>query len=391
MASKVAHPVKKKDRIISIDILRGFALLGILLVNTLGFNSSFFDFGGFYGNLPDAFQSSFYSTYISITADKFIFLYSFLFGYGIYMQYRNFTAKSEGFTSFFSRRMWVLALFGIAHVLFLWAGDILILYSIAGFFILLIHKLSSKWQIIIAMFFYFFLGIWLTLGVWIPLPDGLSSTCTECLEQAKIIYANGNYLECLNLRLQEYFAFRNINAIYYLTKIIGITLLGLIASKNNLHQRIASNKKRWILIFTGVAVIGLISYFGFEKIVNFDSPFANAVYMTGYEFMNLFVASSYLLIILIVSSYPSVARFLNPIASMGRMSLSNYILQSVILSIIFYGWGFGLFGHTKVTTLVLIALCVYVFQLVLNIIWFRYFKQGPLERLWRKVSYRNHS
>jgi uncharacterized protein len=258
MASNPPQPVNTNNRIASIDILRGFALLGIVLVNTLGFNSSFFDFGGFYSNLPDDFQSRFYSTFISLTADKFIFLYSFLFGYGIYMQYRKFTSKGEGFTSFFNRRMWVLALFGIAHVLFLWAGDILILYALAGFFILLVHKLSSNWQIIIALFFYFFLGIWLTLGVWIPLPDGLSSTCTECLEQAKIIYADGNYIDCLKLRLEEYFAFRNINAIYYL------------------------------------------------------------------------------LLILIASSYVSVARILNPIALMGKMSLTNYIMQSVLLSIIFY-------------------------------------------------------
>lgn len=389
--SEYAEPVTLKKRIASIDILRGFALLGIVLVNSLGFNSSFFDFGGFYGGLPDDFQAKFYSIFISLTADKFIFLYSFLFGYGIFMQYIKFEESGVNFSQFFSRRMWVLALFGFAHVFFLWAGDILILYAIAGFFILLVSKLSSNWLTIIAILFYFFLGIWLTIGVWVPLPDGLSSTCTECLEKAKVVYANGSYFECLKLRFEEYFAFRNINAIYYLPKIIGISLFGFIASKKMLHKRIASNKKKWSLVLLAVTIIGLISYFAYEKVVNFDSPFAMAVYMTGYEFMNLFVAFSYLLFILIISSFTSIARILNPIALMGRMSLTNYITQSVFLSIIFYGWGFGLFGQTKVTTLVLIALSVYVFQLLLNLVWFRYFKQGPLEKFWRKVSYRNQS
>lgn len=386
---KIVKPVDIRERISILDILRGFALLGIILVNVLGFNSSFFDFGGFYNNLPDPVQKSFYTLYISLTADKFIFLFGFLFGYGIYMQYKKFEEKTENFTGFFSRRMLVLSLFGIAHILFLWAGDILFCYSIAGFVMLLLHKLPTKWQLLMAVFFYFFIGIWMTIGVWVPLPDAMSSTCTGCLGKAKIIYANGNYFECLNLRLQEYFAFRNINAFYYLPKIIGITIFGFIASKNNLHQKVTSNKLKWSIVLILIATVATISYFGFEKIVDFKSPYANAVFMTGYEFMNLFVASSYILLIMIIASNAAIAKLLKPVALMGRMSLTNYIMQSFILSILFYGWGFGLFGQTKVTSVVLIGICVYFFQIIINILWFKFYNQGPLEKIWRKFSYKN--
>jgi len=382
-------PVAIRERISSIDILRGFALMGIILVNVLGFNASFFDFGGFYSHLPDPFQEKFYTIYISLTADKFIFLFSFLFGYGIYLQYKKFKDKSENFTGFFSRRMLALSLFGMAHILLLWAGDILFCYAIAGFVILFLYKLPTKWQLLAGIFFYFFIGIWLTIGVWIPLPNAMSSTCTECLEKAKIIYANGSYFDCLILRLQEYLAFRNINAFYYLSKIIGITIFGFVASKNNLHQNVKKNKAKWTLILMITAIIGAVSYFGYDKIVDYKSPFANAVYMTGYEFMNIFIAGSYLLFILIMASITSVAEFLKPIALMGRMSLTNYILQSLLLSVIFYGWGFGWFGQTKVTSVVLIGICVYFFQVLLNVIWFKYYKQGPLEKIWRKLSYKN--
>jgi uncharacterized protein len=381
-------PVSTKERISGIDILRGFALLGIVLVNSLGFNSSFFDFGGFYNNLPDDFQQTFYTIFISLTADKFIFLYSFLFGYGIYLQYAKFNKDNGNFSGFFSRRMLALLFFGIAHILFLWAGDILLLYSIAGFIILLLRKLSTKWQVILALFFYFFIGIWLTLGVWIHLPEAMTSTCTECLDKAKIVYANGDYVSCLKLRLQEYFAFRNINAFYYLPKIIGIALFGFIASKNNFHQKVATNKLKWSIVLIIIAIVGTASYFGYEKIVNYESPFANAVYMIGYEFMNIFIAGSYLLAIILIASFTTVAKFLKPIALMGCMSLTNYIMQSLLLSIIFYGWGFGLFGQTKVTTVVLIAVCIYIFQVAINIVWFRFYDQGPLEKLWRKLSYK---
>ncbi|MEI7596438.1 MAG: DUF418 domain-containing protein [Bacteroidota bacterium] len=389
MTNTVFQPVSDKLRISSIDIARGFALLGIILVNVLGFNASFFDFGGFYSSLSNAYQLHFYGIYISLTADKFIFLFSFLFGYGIYLQFSKFKDNNKAFVRFFSRRMLVLFSFGVLHVLLLWAGDILICYSIAGFLLLLFHKVSSKVLLAFAIIFYFFIGIWLTISVWVPLPNAMSSTCTECLNQAKIIYANGNYFDCLKLRVIEYYSFRNINAFYYLPKIVGITMFGFIAAKNSLHKLIEANKMKWFIVLVFSSIIGAVSYFGYEKIVDFNSPFANAVYMVGYEFMNIFIASSYLLFIMIIASIPELAKFLNPIALMGRMSLTNYIMQSLILSIIFYGWGFALFGQNEVTKVVLIAINVYLFQVVLNIFWFKFFAQGPLEKLWRRLAYMN--
>jgi uncharacterized protein len=90
---------------------------------------------------------------------------------------------------------------------------------------------------------------------------------------------------------------------------------------------------------------------------------------------------------MIIASNSFFAKLLKPIALMGRMSLTNYIMQSFILSIVFYGWGFGLFGQTDVTSIVLLGICVYMLQLYINIIWFKYNNQGPLEKLWRKYSY----
>ena len=381
------YPKPTKSRITGIDILRGVALFGILLVNILGFNASFFNFGGFYNSLPDEFQRSFYNVYISLTADKFIFLFSFLFGYGIFMQYYKFINNQEKFNGFFVRRMAVLAAFGIIHIVFLWAGDILLIYAIAGFIILLFYRLKTKWLFPLAFLFYFFIAIWLLVDIWIDLPNAMSSTCPECLENAKLIYTENNYYECLKLRIIEYYSFRNINAYYYLPKVIGIVLMGFIASKHDLYNNIISNRTKWTITFLLMTVVSTIIYFGYEKIVDFDSPYANAVYMFGYEMMNLFIALTYMLFIILIVSFNPIAKALKPVADMGRMSLTNYIAQSIILSIIFYGWGLGYFGQTNVVNLVILAVCVYVFQIVISSIWLRYFKQGPLEMIWRKICY----
>ncbi len=386
MNNKVV-PVQSASRISSIDILRGFALFGILIVNILGFNASFFAFGDYYQSLPDEIQRNFYNVFISLTADKFIFLFSFLFGYGIFMQIEKFKLTSAAFSSFFSRRMLALFLFGVAHVLFLWAGDVLILYAIAGFVVLILHRLSSGLIGFLALVFYFFIGFWMAAGVHFSLPDALSSTCPHCMDQALDTYRNGNYIQCLQLRMHEYFAFRYINMLYYLPKIIGIILIGFLCSRYHLHKRIADNRKTWSVILLFIAVAAAFAYFFHETIVNFEQPYAMAVYMSTYEFMNLLMASAYLLFILIIASYAGVARLLKPMAYMGRMSLTNYLMQSLVMAFIFYGWGLRLFGQTNVTFILQLALFIFIGQLILNVLWFRYFNQGPFEKLWRRLSY----
>lgn len=374
-------------RISALDALRGFALLGIVLVNSLGFNASFFNFGGFYASLPDPFQQEFYKIFISLSADKFIFLFSFLFGYGIYMQYRKWQFNNALFPAFFSRRMLFLALAGIFHIILLWAGDILLLYAIAGMLVLLMRKLPNGLVLGIGFFFYFFIAFWLTAAVHLPLPDALSSTSPESLDQAKIIYANGNFFEVLQLRLIEYLAFHNINLFYYLPKIVGLSLIGFAASSENLHQSIATRRYLWTIIWVFISALGIFLYFNYTKIVDSESDYANAIYMAGYEMMNLFVAGSYFLLIMLLAQGKIGSVILKPFSRLGRMSLTAYLMQSFILAFIFQGWGLGLFGMTEVSNVVLIAVCIFVLQLILAEFWLKHHHQGPLEMLWRKFSY----
>lgn len=383
--------LKPKFRIQSLDILRGFALLGVALVNVLGFNASFFDFGGFYHNLPDPIQQNFYFILIGLTADKFIFLYSFLFGYGFYLQYQKYDTEGHQFTNYYLRRLFFLALFGVSHVVFLWAGDILLTYAFAGLLLFFLRKLPGQFLLLIGFGLYFFISIWLVLSIWIPLPNALSSTCTECLDDALIIYPTGNYFEILKLRLYEYFAFRNINLLYYLPKVMGILIFGFLASQNKLHEKISVSPKKWMIVFAIMAGISVILYFYYEslvfKLLPADSNYINALFMGAYELMNLFMAISYILLIILLSTF----RFniLKPLIYVGRMSLTNYIMQSVLFSIVFYGWGFGKFGMKEPLVIIWYAIGIFVVQLILSYFWLKNKKQGPLEWLWRKLAYRN--
>lgn len=382
--------IASKNRIQSLDVLRGFALLGIALVNVLGFNASFFDFGGYYDNLPNPEQQKFYHTLISLTADKFIFIYSFLFGYGFHLQYSKYGSEKSAFKNYYIRRLLFLAIFGIIHIIFLWAGDILLLYAIGGFILLIIRKVPAKTALIVGFIFYFFISIWLIISIWIPLPNGLSSTCTECMKDALQIYPVGNYFECLKLRIFEYYSFRNINLFYYLPKVIGVFVFGSYASQFKLHNRISAQRLKWFGVFLLIAIIGIILYFYYEKWVFYLLPdnnsYMNSVYMGAYELMNLFIALSYILFIMLLTTFKF--NLFAPFTFVGRMSLSNYIMQSLLFSIIFYGWGMGKFGMKEPGILIWYAISIYIFQLILSYFWLKIKKQGPLEWLWRKLSYK---
>ncbi|MDP2721537.1 MAG: DUF418 domain-containing protein [Bacteroidales bacterium] len=387
--------VLPQNRVASLDILRGFALMGIAIVNILGFNASFFDFGGFYNALPDPAQLHFYQVLIGLSADKFIFLYSFLFGYGIWMQLQRFNLQGGNFPAFFSRRMAVLLAFGIAHVLFLWAGDILIPYAIAGMVVLFLRKLPVSRLLILGFFFYFFVVIWLILSVWFKLPNALSSTCPACLSQALDVYAHGDYFQILKLRLIEYAAFFPVNLLYYLPKIMGITLFGFVASKLQLHKNIITHRIRWLIITPLVAGLAIAAYLYYEELAitmtPAESPFLTASYMMSYELMNLVMALAYILIILLLSAFKVLQWILKPISYPGRMSLTNYLLQSVLFGFIFYGWGWGFFGWQNPSQIELFAIFVFILEIIISYLWLQKFNQGPLESIWRKLSYRSRS
>lgn len=292
----------ERNRIFSLDAVRGFALLGIVLVNSLGFNASFFNFGGFYLSIKDPWQLNFYSIFINLSADKFIFLFSFLFGYGIQRQYKSWKYDEWGFSGFFSRRMLFLFTLGALHIMLLWAGDILLLYSIAGIIVLSLRKLPNGLLLGIGFIFYFFIVFYLSAAVSLPIPNPLSSTCPNCLEEAKVVYSQGSYFEVFSLRLHEYFSFRNINLFYYLPKIIGLSLIGFAASTENLHQSIATRKFLWTIIWVFAIGVSIFLYFNFEKVGNINSKYSMPIFMAVYEIMNFFISTVYFLSIFLLAS-----------------------------------------------------------------------------------------
>lgn len=387
------RPTDPKDRIAQIDILRGFALFGVLLVNVFGYNSSFFDFSGFYKAFEDPLNSTVYNLVVGFAADKFIFIFSFLFGIGFSIMYLKYHTDEKHFFSLYLRRMLALMIFGIIHILFFWAGDILLSYSLMGIILLFSRKLRSGLLLFLSILIYFFPILYIAFqSIYTFLPDALSSVTTIKIPEVIDTYSGGSYFEIFRLRLSEFIAFRNINLIYYAPKVLSLFIFGYLFFKHKFLEKINASKGKYFILSIVLFTAGVVSTLFTDNIVNAlanadTNPFYTAIYMGVFEITNIFLGFSYILLILILSQVKVFSNILDPLKYIGRTALTNYLMQSVIFTTIMYSYGFGKFGSYQPWQLVIFAVVVFVIQIIISKIWLQKFRFGPLEWIWRKMTY----
>jgi len=388
------RPTDPRDRIIQIDILRGFALFGVLLVNVFGYNASFFDFSGFYSTFGDPLNSKIFEMVVGFAADKFIFIFSFLFGIGFAIMYLKYKVDEKHFFRLYLRRMLALMGFGIIHVVFFWAGDILLSYSLMGIILLLSRKLRSGWLLFFSVFWYFFPIAYIALENVFPfLPDALSSVTTMKMPEVIVVYSGGSYSEIFRLRLHEFAAFRNINLIYYAPKVLSLFLLGYLFYKHQFLDRINASKKKYSIVAVVLLIAGVITTLFTGDIVNVlagnpeTNPYTTAIYMGVYELTNILLGFAYILLVLIGSQVLFFRKILSPLKYAGRTALTNYLMQSVIFTTIMYAYGFGKFGSYQPWQLLIWAIIVFTVQVLISKLWLQKFRFGPLEWIWRKLTY----
>lgn len=388
------NPRLPKERIAQIDILRGFALLGILIVNAFGYNASFFDWSGFYrNNFTDPLNLIIFNSVVNFFSDKFIFIFSFLFGFGFALMHDNHLADDKVFAALYSRRLCALLLFGALHVLLFWAGDILLMYALCGFILLSLRKAKPTQLLTLSIFFYFFGVIYIAVQAVVPaLPDSTHSTANIQLASVISTYRDGSLWETVKLRLYEYYSLRYINLFYYMPKILGLFLFGYWCKGKDILTKINGKKVHSIVIAVLLLVSGILlnNYTGnlLGLMVSDTSPFSNAVYMAIYETDNILLGFSYILLILILSNIGIFRWILQPLRYAGRMALTNYLLQSVVFTFIMCSWGLGYFGSFYPWHLILMAIGIFVIEITISKLWLKKFRFGPMEWIWRMITYK---
>lgn len=388
------NPTQIKSRVDLLDIYRGFAVFGIFVVNIGIMNSTFLNQEEFAkqwtSNLDQVaeriLQLFFYT--------KFFPIFSLLFGMGISMQAVKMANENKGSFLFFGRRMFILFIFGILHILLFWSGDVLNLYAVIGLFTTLLIKKSNRFILglfVILLLFPFYDQTFEYLFNLINFhPEMYLNNYTG--EMVSEIIKNGTYVEGMQLRLLEYLSNIPILFVFLAPIAISMFLLGLYLGKNKIYESldlfIYRIKKPMLLIAAVTNIYRLLFLFVLIHQEIYASEIYRQVFIKIMILSDVAMGLFYLWFIGWVYYNTKWRKILFPLKYVGRMALTNYIMQSFIGLILFSSIGFQLYETLSPLTALIIAMIVFSFQILLSKTWLKYFQFGPLEWIWRCFTYK---
>lgn len=369
-------PTPEGERIAVVDMLRGFALFGILLVNMRIFSIPWVDpeasrilFPGLLDRIVDW-------TIRFLAEGKFYTIFALLFGLSTWLQ-----GERTHEPRLPRRRLLFLLLFGLLHALFIWSGDILLPYALLGLLLRLFRKRQTKtiiiWMVTLPL-------IPLGLSLWLnQLPGGDTEGLSAMARWMLDLYQNGSYGEVLRLRLLElgliYLSMLMTSGLY---QVFIMFLAGLLAGRFAIFRELERHRP----LLRGMIVWGLpLGVAGSLLALVSDSlPLITLGALIGGPGLGL----AYCAGLILLSQRPGWAERLAPLTAAGRMAFTNYLLQSVICTLLFYGYGLGLYGQVGPAGGLILSFLIYGVQLLLSRWWLDRFRLGPLEWLWRSLTYR---
>lgn len=388
-------PVSVSERILFVDVLRGMALFGILAANMRAFFApldAYDQIGVLYHSRADVIAQAFIDAFVQ---GKFISIFSFLFGMGFAIQMSRAEARGARFMGFYPRRLLALALFGLIHGVLIWAGDILLTYAFSGAILLLFRKRQQKtllwwagglFALPIALATAF-LGLYFSRfhRPWMdPKPPDLKK-----LHAVIDIYAHGTVRQILAQNWVEWKQALpyTLFAIYA----VALFLLGMWVWRAGIAQRLEEYRPVLERACAWCIPIGLIMSM-YVATVRSAVP-RGTVSLWGWSAAILWLPGAHILSAGYVSGLALIflreraRRILLPFAAVGRMALTNYLLQSVLCTLFFYHYTTGLYGRLGPAMGFVPTLILYGAQVVFSNWWLNRYRFGPMEWLWRGMTY----
>ncbi|WGD41737.1 DUF418 domain-containing protein [Streptomyces cathayae] len=367
------------------DALRGLALLGILMVNSTQIMDPYASEG--IREPGAAFVDGFAMWLVTaLAATKFYLLFSFLFGYSFTLQKASADRENADFTPRFLRRSLGLLVLGLAHAVLLYNGDILMTYGLLGLLLLCAGRITPATAVRSAVWIYGVFGLALMgLGALAAFDPGGGGAEKEKIAEAVSAYRGdaGTVLQANLDRLPD----AVLGVLIMAPGVFAAFLLGLAAGKRNLLSRDGTSRSRLV---RGAAV-GLIV--GVPGALFFASASVGPL-DERWQYLGLGVgiltapaltcAYACLLLLLLRSPWGDGAR--RWLAPAGRMALTNYLTQSVVLTVLATAYGFSLYGRMGTAALMVLVCAVYGVQLAISDAWSRRFRHGPAEWLLRIIT-----
>lgn len=386
-------------RIRLIDGLRGFSLAGILMANMLAFQY------GVYGQNElqlfgvESVDLALYSLLKIIVVGSFMPIFAFMFGFGLIKLTESLQSRSLRPKCHLSRRFLLLFGIGLLHMSYVWEGDILAFYGVLGFFLLMFLNRKPKTLLIWAIMLLVVAGI---SGLPASNPMNPLANPTPQMEsyilQSKEIYGSGSYAEIKDFNNHGDPFGDEVNPAMILLLLvftpmmtIPMFLLGMHAARVGTFDDPQSMRQVYVRRAKLLIPVGLVLKAYSVIVQHFrggEEWFAIGI---GEAIGGTLLALGYIYAFALLYSTGSRMNLLRRFEAVGRLSMTNYLMQSVICTLIFYGYGLGLFGRAGVFVGVLIALAVYGLQLWISPLYLTRFRSGPVEhilRIWTYLSWK---
>jgi uncharacterized protein len=399
MARSTYSPVPHQDRILSIDILRGVAVLGILIMNIQHFSmpQAAYINPTAYGDLNGLNKWVWILSHI-LASEKFMSIFSMLFGAGILLFSRRAELKGKNSASLHYRRMFWLLVFGLMHAYLLWSGDILVSYGICGMLVFLFRNKRPFTLIGIAFAFFVIPILMNVFFVWsIPYwpEENIQYSMDnwkpgmESIQHHLEVYRSGWWAQ-MELRIPgSIFMQTGYFFMESFWQVTALMLVGMALFKWEILSAKRSTRFYWKMVLFGLVSGYLLS--GLGVYMNFERQWTMEFSMfLGSEFNyvgSAGVALGYTALVMLCAKTEIFSGMKHLFASVGRMAFTNYILMTLLATFIFYGHGLALYGSIERKQQILFVPAIWVLILIISPLWLKRFKIGPLERIWRSLTY----
>ncbi|RYG40274.1 MAG: DUF418 domain-containing protein [Chitinophagaceae bacterium] len=402
-------PVSSREREVFMDVLRGFAILGIFIANLNGF--SWYSEGTGISSpylLPEWDHKVLFLEHMFIEG-KFYSIFSLLFGWGIALQFKRAAEKGIDGLPTVRRRLAFMLLLGALHLM-IWPGDIVFFYALLGFVLLPLRKLSNKAMLICGaililspILLYAAKSHWL----WMNAPAGIMYD-TAAKMDAKILHTTLNgeqdiaaflskasWWEALKANISGFFyRYGYLFFVSRIPKVLGMFLIGYALGRSDFYKNIRYHKKTVYIVITAGLIVGLpANYFLARYMTYFMGDYwqlkTNGLYQTiAYAFGVVPLALVYVASLMLAFQAAIGKKILSVFAPVGKMAFSNYIFQTLVGSFVFLGAGLGYIGKVGPVCYTVFGIAVFIVQIIGSHIWLNAFNYGPIEWLWRSATYK---
>ena len=415
-------PVAGKSRIQSLDVLRGFALLGILLMNILVFAFPFAAYSDpTIDGATEGLNLAVFASMDVLVEGSMRAIFSMLFGAGMLIFLAKRDTDVDTLRDLFYRRTILLIIFGLVNAyIFIWPGDILYTYGMAGLLLYFFRDFSA------AQLTKYSLTIFLLLGIIhislhmdarslrndvkaveaLPVGTALSVEQQQTLadwdafleeqfvspELIQLEYETrkSGYIDNVIAYAPFNFLLQTVVLLFSaLWDVLAMMLLGMAFYKWGLLDASRSSREYWLLAIAGIGMGLPLNYLETATYISsgYEIYWAGG-YRPSYDVSRLALAVGYIGIIMLICKLALIPWFRSALAAVGQLALTNYLAQSIICNFIFMGFGFGLFGELQRYEAYLVVLGVWVFQIIFSLVWLRFYRFGPAEWLWRSLTYK---